>query len=144
MGPRGVADALERPGDHDHVHRPLAGVRVGADLDRHREDLAVEAVDLPVLADEVLGHRGVARDERGLGLHGLRARRPAHPHRAVEQVLVHRRVVAGQRDELGDVHALVAHPLHVLDDVQERRDEPQVARDGRLQGEQRQHPLVDL
>ena len=49
-----------------------------------------------------------------------------------------------QRDQLGDVHALVAHALDVLDDVQQRGDDPQVAGDGRLQREQREDPLVDL
>ena len=32
----------------------------------------------------------------------------------------------------------------MLDDVQQRRDEPQVTRDRRLEREQRQDPLVDL
>jgi hypothetical protein len=32
---------------------------------------------------------------------------------------------------------MFTHPLHVLDDVQQRGDEPQVAGDGRLQREQR-------
>src|SRR5271165_371487 len=50
-----VADSLQGAGDEGHVHRPLARVRVVADLDRHAEDLPVEAVDLPILANEVLG-----------------------------------------------------------------------------------------
>ena len=54
------------------------------------------------------------------------------------------RLVAGQRDQLGDVHALVAHALDVLDHVQQRGDEPQVAGHRRLQRQQRQDPLVDL
>ena len=45
---------------------------------------------------------------------------------------------------LAIVHALVAHALDVLDHVQQRRDEPQVAGDRRLQREQRQDALVDL
>ena len=45
---------------------------------------------------------------------------------------------------LAIVHALVAHPLDVLDQVQQRGDEPQVAGDRSLQGEQRQDPLVHL
>ena len=55
-----------------------------------------------------------------------------------------RRLVAGQRDQLGDVHALVAHPLDVLDHVQQRGDEAQVAGHGRLERQQREDPLVDL
>ena len=46
--------------------------------------------------------------------------------------------------QLGDVHALVAHALDVLDHVQQRGDEPQVAGHRRLAGEQRQDALVDL
>jgi hypothetical protein len=52
--------------------------------------------------------------------------------------------VPGERDELGDRHALVAHALDVLDEVQQRGDEPQVARHGRLTGQQGEDPLVDL
>jgi hypothetical protein len=55
-----VADALEGPRDQGHRHRPLAGVDVVADVDGQPEDLAVEAVDLAVLADEVLGEVEVA------------------------------------------------------------------------------------
>ncbi len=57
---------------------------------------------------------------------------------------MHRRLVAGQRDQLGDVHALVAHALDVLDHVQQRRHQPQVAGHGRLQRQQREDALVDL
>ena len=52
--------------------------------------------------------------------------------------------MAGEGDELGDVHALIAHPLDAHDHVQERRDQAQVAGHGRLQGEQREDALVDL
>jgi hypothetical protein len=52
--------------------------------------------------------------------------------------------MARERQHLGDVHALVAHALRVLDHVQQRRDRAQVGRHGRLQGEQREHALVDL
>ena len=55
-----------------------------------------------------------------------------------------RRLVARQPHELGDVHALVAHPLDAADDVQQRRDDPQVTRDRRLAREQRQRALVYL
>ena len=46
--------------------------------------------------------------------------------------------------QLGDVHALVAHALDVLDHVQQRGDHAEVGGDGRLQGQQRQDPLLDL
>ena len=54
------------------------------------------------------------------------------------------RLVPHQRHDLGDVHALVAHALGVLDHVQQRRDGPQVAGHRRLQRQQRQDPLVHL
>ena len=73
-----VADPLERARDEHHVHRPLARVGVVADLDRRAEDLAVEPVDLAVLAHEVLGQADVAPGERGLALDDLRAREGAH------------------------------------------------------------------
>ena len=74
----------------------------------------------------------------------LRARERAHLRERLEHLVAHRRLVAGERDQLGDVHALVAHPLDVLDQVQQRGDEPQVAGHRRLQREQREDPLVDL
>ena len=48
-----VADPLQAAGDEDHEHRPLADVGIVAGLDGAPEDLAVEPVDLGVLADEV-------------------------------------------------------------------------------------------
>ena len=68
----------------------------------------------------------------------------AHLRERLEHLPAHRRLVAGQRDQLGDVHALIAHPLDVHDHVQQRGDQAQVARDGRLQREQREDALVDL
>src|SRR3712207_7398528 len=47
---------LFRSHEH-HGHRPLAPVGVRADLHRALEDLAVELVDLLVLADEVLDRK---------------------------------------------------------------------------------------
>ena len=65
----GVArDALQATRDEDHEHRPLAALDVVADLDRAIEDLAVEPVDLPIEADEVLRDRDVTRRERLRGL----------------------------------------------------------------------------
>src|SRR3954454_9014345 len=83
---RVVADALERTGDEDHVHRPLAHVDVVAGVEREPEDLAVEAVDLLVLAHEVLGEREVAQLEALLGLAHLGARELAHLLDALEDV----------------------------------------------------------
>jgi hypothetical protein len=58
--------------------------------------------------------------------------------------MIERRLVADDRQQLGDVHALVPHALGGLDDVQQRRDRAQVAGHGRLQREQGEDPLVDL
>ena len=56
-----VADPLEGAGDEDHVHRPLARVGVvAADVEGHPEDLAVEAIDLAILTNEILGEADVA------------------------------------------------------------------------------------
>ena len=54
------------------------------------------------------------------------------------------RLVPGQRDHLRDVHALVAHALHVLDHVQQGRHQAQVAGHRRLERQQRQDALVHL
>src|SRR5947209_16208882 len=62
---RVVADPLQRAGDEDHVHRPLTRVVVLADLDRHAEDLAVEAVDVAILAHQVLREPHIATGEGG-------------------------------------------------------------------------------
>ena len=61
-----------------------------------------------------------------------------------DHLRVARRLVAAQRDDLGDVHALIAHPLDRLHDVEQSGDQPQVGRDRLLGGEQRQDRLVDL
>jgi NADH dehydrogenase/NADH:ubiquinone oxidoreductase subunit G len=52
--------------------------------------------------------------------------------------------VAVERDELRHVHALVAHPLDVLDHMQQRRDQPEVAGHWRLERQQRQNALMHL
>ena len=76
------------------VHRPLAGVLVVADLDRAPEDLAVERVDLPVLAHEILGQLDVALGERLLGLRDLRARASGPSADPLQHLLVDGRLVA--------------------------------------------------
>ena len=48
-----LGDALQAPRDEDHEHRPLASLKVVPDLDRAKEDLAVEPVDLAVAVREV-------------------------------------------------------------------------------------------
>ena len=97
-----------------------------------------------VLTDEILGGRDVPLGEGLLGLGQQRPGEATHSLDRVEDVLVLRRLIAGQRDQFGDVHALVAHPLDASNDVQQRRDDPQVARDGCLTREQRQQTLMDF
>src|ERR1700722_457322 len=75
---RVVADALKRACYEDHVHRPLARIGVVADLESRTENLAVEAIDLTVLAREVFGEADVAFAKCSLALHDLRARIGAH------------------------------------------------------------------
>jgi len=52
--------------------------------------------------------------------------------------------VPAQGDELGDVHALVAHALHVVDHLEQGGHEAQVGGDRGLAGEQREDALVNL
>jgi hypothetical protein len=70
-----------------------------------------------------------------------RAKAPTARER-VEHIAVDRWLVAGQRDQLGDVHALVAHALDVLDHVQQRG--PVAGRPRRRQRQQGEDALVDL
>ena len=85
-----VADALDAAGHEHHVHRPFARVGVVADLERQLEDVAVQPVDLVVLAHEVLGQGHVAAREGLLALDHLRARLRAHPLDVVEHPRVGR------------------------------------------------------
>ena len=52
--------------------------------------------------------------------------------------------MTGDWDQLGDVDALVAHPLDVLHHVQKRGDQAQVSGHRRLGGEEGEDRLVDL
>ncbi len=61
----------------------------------------------------------------------------AHVDEAVDDVAL-RLQMARELRELGDGHALVAHPLDVDRRVQDREDEPEVGRDGGLP---REHEL---
>ena len=102
-GVRGVLELAEQPGDDERdlladvdgvVADPLDAARatsimciahsrrsgVVADLERALEDLAVEPVDLVVLAHEVLRPASTSRSANAcLALHDLRARLLAHP-----------------------------------------------------------------
>ena len=97
-----------------------------------------------VLADQILGERRVAPAEGLLGLDDLDARVPAHLVDLGEHVAVARGVVPLEREQLADVHALVAHALDVADHVEDRGDDPQVGCNRRLQSEQCEHALVHL
>jgi len=52
--------------------------------------------------------------------------------------------VSRERDDLGDVDALIAHPLDRVHDVQQGGDQPQVGRHRGLGGQQGEDLLVDL
>ena len=141
---RVVADPLDRPRRKQHRHRPFATVGIVADLQRQAEAVAVEVVDDVVLLHQVARHLHVAFFESPLGLADQRARLAAHAEDQLHHLLVGGRLVARQRDHLADVHALVAHPLDVLQHVQQGRDQAQVGRHRRLRGEQRDQALVHL
>ena len=90
------------------------------------------------LADQVLRHLDVALLEGPLRLHDQRPR-VARPSSGSARTIRGSAggVVAGQRDHLADVDALVPHPLDALQHVQQRRDQPQVGRHRRLRRQQR-------
>src|SRR5215207_2407949 len=139
-----VADSLDAARNEHHVHRPLAAVGIVADLEREVEDVAVEAIDLVVLADQILGELHVPPREGLLALHDLRARLLAHPLDVAQDALVGRRLVARERYQLRHVHALVAHALDVLHHVKEGSHEAEVSGHRRLEREQGENSLVHL
>ena len=139
-----VADPLDAASDQRHVHCPFARIGVVPDLQREVKHVAVETIDLVVLAHQVLRKVHVAALERLLALDHLLARLLAHLLDVGQEARIRRRLVPRERDELRHVHALVAHALDVLHDVEQGGDQPQVPRHGRLQRQQRQHALVDL
>ena len=91
-----------------------------------------------------LRHLDVALLEGPLRLHDQAPGVGAHLQDQLDHPRVDRRVVAGQRDHLADVDALVPHPLDALQHVQQGRDQPQVGRHRRLRRQQRDQALVDL
>jgi hypothetical protein len=115
-----------------------------ADLQGRLEHHALELVDHLVLADEVLGELGVAQREALLGLADLGAHELGHLVDPLENVRMRGWFVPVERDQLGDVHALVAHALDVMDDVQERGHDAQVAGHRCLRRHQGQDALVHL
>ena len=134
----------QRARDQHHVGRPFALVRVVARVEGRAEDLAVELVDLALLLDQLNGQRQVALAERGGALRDLRSRARAHLAEQPEQLALHGRLVAREGDQLGDVDALIAHPLDVHDHVKQRCHESQVSGHRCLTCEQREHALVHL
>jgi len=73
-----------------------------------------------------------------------RARYLTHAKDRIENVLIHWRLVARERHQLSDVHTLITHPLDAAGDVQQRGNDPQIARDRRLTREHRQDALLDV
>jgi len=68
-----VPDPLDIAAYEHHVHGPLAPVEFISELERVVEDLPVEAVDLVVLPNQVLGHRDIAALESLTALDDLLA-----------------------------------------------------------------------
>ena len=109
-----------------------------------RKTSAIELVDPGVLEGEVFSELDVARDERLPRLDDLQAHESPHVLDRRQHLLVTRRLVAGERHQLGDVHALVAHPLQAPDDVQQGGDQAKVAGHGSLTRQQRDRLMVDV
>ncbi len=137
-----VSHAFERPGDEKHRHRPLAAVLLVTDLDREAEAFTVEVVDHVVAAYQIAREVDIACGESRLGLAQQGPDLLAHRDDVTKHPLIERRLVAGQGDQLGDVHALVAHALDRLDQVEQRGDQSQVSRHRGLRREQGQNRLV--
>src|SRR5207248_2634746 len=145
-----VADALDRARDDDHAQAPLSQGRLGHDVDEALDEAAVGAVDQFVEVDEALRPGEVASRERVErdAEHLLRA--VAHLDEDADE----RRVRVGVGDELGqlrDRDAAVAATLEQQVDVEDGQQQPQVAGDRRLKGEERldraldpEEQLVDL
>ncbi len=138
-----VADPLEAARDEDHPQAPLPRLLVAADLEQAVDDAAIGAVDQLVEVEQRLGQllvTGLERLDRDTD-HLLGPL--AHLAEAGEERVVGRQSLRQLR-QLRDRDAEVAHPLEVEVVLQHREHEPEVARDGRLAGEQQLDPLLDL
>jgi hypothetical protein len=139
---RAVADALDRAGHHDHTEAPFTEGRLGHYVDQALDEPAIGAIDQLVELGEALGLREVALGER---VH----RDPEHllgPLAHLDQHGDEGRVRVGARNELrklGDRHATVGAPLEQEVDVDHREQQPQVARDRRLESEERLNRAFD-
>ena len=92
---------------------PLSGYEAPTDPEM------IEIIErMGALAKSQVGQARVTAGERLLGLHHLGTHTLTHLVDARNDAVVDRRLVPRQRDQLGDVHALVAHALDVVDDVQ--------------------------
>ena len=140
---RAVADALDRPRDDDHPQAPLAERGLGHHVDEPLDEAAVRAVDQLVELDEALGAGEVAAARTSRARRGSisSARSPISVSTVDE-----RRIRIGVGDELRELrdrHAAVGAALEQQVDVQHREQQPQVARDRRLQREQRLDRALD-
>ena len=139
-----IADSLNCSRHQRQSHRPFAPINLITNGNGELEDLFVEPVDLTILAEEIFCQLNVTAAKGEPRLLNLGPRRRSHPQNAVKQLGNDRRLATDDWNQLGDVDALIAHPLGVLDQMQQRGYEPQVAGNRSLQCEQRQDPLMDL
>jgi hypothetical protein len=139
-----VSDPFDCPGREKHGHRPLATVMFISDLEGNGETLPVQLVDQVVLPDQVLGRSFIPVCESLPGLDYLETGLGAHFEDPADHVLVGRGFVTDDRDQFADVHALVPHPLGVLDDVEQSGDESQIRCHRGLGRQEGDETLVDL
>ena len=107
-----------------------------------RDKVAVLGVDHRVHRHQTFAAFGVPLGERRHRFFGHRLRLFAHLLERLEQLGCDHQVQRQLR-QLGDVDALVAHPLKVQVDVQHGEDQPQVGRKRRLQCQQPNHAVLD-
>ena len=129
--------------DHDLLGPVETALVLGCELNETVEDPVVEVVDPVIEVGKLSGELEIAGRERPDRLLPDHARVLTHLHQLVTQ----RRIVAelgGTLHHACDRRRVVTHAFEVDVDVEDRRDETQVARDRGLERDRSQGTLLDL